>query len=68
MLMVIPLLPVLMPLIWRARSTLPNERGKASIEHPWFVALVLSVLGLMIGLFFIVEHSPTPIVPPAWLL
>jgi len=64
-LMVIPLLPVLMPLIWRARCTLPTEKVKAPIEHPWFVALALSVLGLMVGLFFIGERLPTPIVPPA---
>lgn len=64
-LMVIPLLPVLMPLIWRARCTLPNEKVKAPIEHPWFVALALSVLGLMVGLFFIGERLPIPIVPPA---
>ena len=64
-LMVIPLLPVLMPLIWRARCTLPAEKVEAPIEHPWFVALALSVLGLMVGLFFIGERLPTPIVPPA---
>jgi Na+/H+ antiporter NhaD/arsenite permease-like protein len=64
-LMVIPLLPVLMPLIWRARCTLPTEKVKAPIEHPWFVALALCVLGLMVALFFIGERLPTPIVPPA---
>lgn len=64
-LMVIPLLPVLVPLIWRARCTLPDEQAKVPIEHPWFVALALSVLGLMVGLFFIGERLPTPIVPPA---
>jgi Na+/H+ antiporter NhaD/arsenite permease-like protein len=64
-LLVIPLLPVLMPQIWRAHSTLPAEKVEAPIEHPWFVALALSVLGLMVGLFFIGEHLPSPIVPPA---
>jgi Na+/H+ antiporter NhaD/arsenite permease-like protein len=63
--MVIPLLPVLMPQIWRARCTLPDEQATVPIERPWFVALALAVLGLMIGLFFIGEHLPTPIVPPA---
>jgi len=63
--MVIPLLPVLMRPIWRARCTLPTEKVNAPIEHPWFVALALSVLGLMVGLFFIGERLPTPIVPPA---
>ena len=63
--MVIPLLPVLMPQIWHARCTLPTEKVKISLEHPWFVALALSVLGLMIVLFFIGERLPTPIVPPA---
>jgi Na+/H+ antiporter NhaD/arsenite permease-like protein len=64
-LLVIPLLPVLMPQIWRAHSTLPAEEVTTPIEHPWFVALALSVLGLMVGLFFIGERLPTPIVPPA---
>jgi Na+/H+ antiporter NhaD/arsenite permease-like protein len=64
-LLVIPLLPVLMPQIWRAQCTLPAEKVEAPIEHPWFVALALSVLGLMVGLFFIGEQLPTPIVPPA---
>ena len=64
-LMVIPLLPVLMPQIWRAQCTLPAEKVEAPIEHPWFVALALSVLGLMVGLFFLGEHLPSPIVPPA---
>jgi len=64
-LMVIPLLPVLMPQIWRAHCTLPVEKVEAPIEHPWFVAFALSVLGLMVGLFFIGEHLPSPIVPPA---
>ena len=40
-LMVIPLLPVLMPQIWRARCTLTTEKVNAPIEHPWFVALAL---------------------------
>jgi Na+/H+ antiporter NhaD/arsenite permease-like protein len=64
-LMVIPLLPVLLPQIWRAQRPLPAETVQAPIEHPWFVALALSVLGLMVGLFFIGERLPTPIVPPA---
>jgi Na+/H+ antiporter NhaD/arsenite permease-like protein len=64
-LMVIPLLPVLLPQLWRAQCTLPAAKVAAPIEHPWFVALALSVLGLMVGLFFIGEHLPSPIVPPA---
>jgi Na+/H+ antiporter NhaD/arsenite permease-like protein len=63
--MVVPLLPVLMPQIWRARCTLPTEKVKVSLDHPWFVAIALSVLGLMIVLFFIGERLPTTIVPPA---
>ncbi len=63
--LIIPLLPVLMPQIWSARRKATTDKDETSIEHPWFVALSLSVLGLMIGLFFIGEHLPTPIVPPA---
>lgn len=64
-LLVIPLLPVLMPQIWRAHSDIPKETPKVAIEHPRFVALALSILGLMIGLFFFSEQLPTPILPPA---
>jgi len=64
-LVTIPLIPVLMPSIWRARVTIPLKSAKRPIQDPWFVALALSVLGLMIGLFFIGEHFPKPILPPA---
>jgi len=63
--LIIPLLPVLMPQIWSARRKATTDKVETSIEHPWFIALSLSVLGLMIGLFFIGEHLRTPIVPPA---
>lgn len=64
-LVIIPLLPLLMPAIWRGSCTLSTEQVHSPIEHPWFVALALSVFVLMIGLFFIGEHLPRPIVPPA---
>lgn len=64
-LMVIPLLPVLMPQIWNARSNVPAETVDAPIEQPGFVFLTLLTLGLMVVLFLIGERLPTRIIPPA---
>jgi Na+/H+ antiporter NhaD/arsenite permease-like protein len=64
-LLIIPLLPVLMPQIWNARSTVPAEPVEEPIERPGFVVLALLVLVLMVVLFLIGEELPTRIVPPA---
>lgn len=61
---VIPLLPLLLPKIWTAQVTLPEQRRRIAIEHPAFLALSLLVLLLMVALFLIGESLPTRIVPP----
>jgi Na+/H+ antiporter NhaD/arsenite permease-like protein len=62
-LVIVPLLPLLMPTIWRAQSELP-PRSSAKIERPGFAALALGVLALMVGLFIFGEALPIPIVAP----
>lgn len=63
--MIVPLLPVLMPEIWRVRRPLPPEEPAKPIERPWFAALALGVLAMMVALFLFGESLPTRIVPPA---
>jgi Na+/H+ antiporter NhaD/arsenite permease-like protein len=60
---ILPLMPLLMPSIWNARSELPPRRT-VTIERPGFVALALGVLLLMVVLFVFGEALPVPIVAP----
>ncbi|MBI5040595.1 MAG: citrate transporter [Gammaproteobacteria bacterium] len=64
-LVIVPLLPWLMPSIWRAQSPVPPKTALPRIEHPGFVVLSLAILVLMVVLFLIGERLPTHIVPPA---
>lgn len=64
-LVIVPLLPWLMPSIWRAQSPLPPKAALPRIERPGFVWLSLAILGLMVVLFLVGEYLPTHIVPPA---
>jgi Na+/H+ antiporter NhaD/arsenite permease-like protein len=63
-LVIIPLLPFLMPAIWRSRSALPAKAELPPIERPGFVILALGVLVLMVVLFLVGEYLPNKIVPP----
>lgn len=62
---IVPLLPLLMPELWRMRRTLPPEEPTKPIERPWFAAMALAVLGMMVVLFLFGEDLPARIVPPA---
>jgi Na+/H+ antiporter NhaD/arsenite permease-like protein len=62
---IVPLLPLLMPDVWRLRRTLPPETPVRPLERPGFAVLSLAVLGLMIVLFLFGESLPTHVVPPA---
>ena len=64
MLVIVPLLPRLMPEIWKVRRALPAEKPRVSIERPTFVVLSLGILLLMIVLFVLGEELPGKIVPP----
>jgi Na+/H+ antiporter NhaD/arsenite permease-like protein len=64
LLVIIPLLPLLMPDLWRGRRTLPPRESEKPIQKPWFALLALTVLTVMIGLFLFGEYLPFPIAPP----
>jgi Na+/H+ antiporter NhaD/arsenite permease-like protein len=61
---VIPLLPVLMPDIWRMTRPLPPRAAQAQLKRPVYAAFALVVLLLMMMLFVLGEELPTRIVPP----
>lgn len=64
-LVVLPLLPWLLPEVWRTRRALDLAAPPpVSISRPGFVAFALVVLALMIALFLFGEALPMHIVPP----
>jgi Na+/H+ antiporter NhaD/arsenite permease-like protein len=65
LLVIIPLLPLLMPDLWRARRTLPPRKSEKLIQRPRFALLAVALLIVMIGLFLFGEDLPFPIGPPA---
>ena len=64
-LVILPLLPWLMPEVWRARCALPPQPVAARIERPGFALFSLAILLLMIVLFLFGEELPTKLLPPA---
>jgi Na+/H+ antiporter NhaD/arsenite permease-like protein len=64
MLVIMPLLPRLMPDIWKVRRALSGEKPHPVIQRPAFVALAFGVLLLMIVLFVFGEDLPSKVVPP----
>ena len=65
LLVLIPLLPLLMPDLWRLRRPLPPRESEKPFQRPWFALLALTVLAIMVGLFLVGEGLPIPIGPPA---
>lgn len=61
---VVPLLPRLMPEVWRTQVSLPPRRPTRPLERRGFVVLALTSLMVMVLLFLFGEHLPTRIVPP----
>jgi Na+/H+ antiporter NhaD/arsenite permease-like protein len=61
----VPMLPLLMPDVWRLRRPLPPAEPVKPLERPWFAALALAVLATMVGLFLVGEDLPTHVVPAA---
>jgi Na+/H+ antiporter NhaD/arsenite permease-like protein len=62
---VIPLLPWVMPNVWNARRTLPDDLRPQPLAHPRLCAASLAVLALMLAMFVCGEDLPSKIVPPA---
>ncbi|ACC74944.1 SLC13 family permease [Paraburkholderia phymatum] len=63
-LVAIPLLPVMMPGIWRMARPLPPRTARAQLKRPVYAVFALVVLMLMMVLFVMGEDLPTRIVPP----
>lgn len=64
LLVLIPLLPRVMPDVWRVQRVLPADLPSEPLKRPVLCAASLAVLGLMIVLFIFGEDLPTRIVPP----
>jgi len=64
-LIVIPLLPVVMPEVWKVRRELPADLRPEPLARPGLCAAAFAVLALMIGLFVFGEDLPSRVVPPA---
>ena len=64
-LVLVPLLPVLQPEVWRVRRELPVELPAQRIERPLFASVAVLVLLAMVLLFLIGDRIPTHIGPPA---
>jgi len=61
----IPLLPVLMPDVWRLRRVLPEQAPPKPIERPVFCAFAVLTLFIMVGLFLLGDSLPNPVTPPS---
>ena len=64
-LVVLPLLPRLMPEIWKTQVILPPPAPPPRIQRKAFVVFSLVALAIMVLLFLFGELLPTQIVPPA---
>jgi Na+/H+ antiporter NhaD/arsenite permease-like protein len=62
---IIPLMPLLFPAVWKSRRDLPADLAPLPIKHKAFCALSLAALAVMVVLFLIGEAMPHPIVPPS---
>jgi len=65
LLVLVPLLPLVMPDLWRLRRALPPVEPAKPLQRPRFAVLALTVLALMVVLFLVGEDLPSHIVPPA---
>lgn len=64
-LVILPLLPRLMPEVWRARVALAPAAAPPSVTRRGFVILALSALAVMVVLFLFGEELPSRVGPPA---
>lgn len=65
LLVLVPLLPLVMPDLWRLRRELPPHEPPQPLQRPWFALLALAVLALMVALFLVGEDLPSRLLPPA---
>ena len=62
---IVPFLPRLLPEVWQARRTVAAAVSTPRISRPWFAALALCVLALMVLMFLFGDALPVRIVPPS---
>ena len=65
LLVLVPLLPLIMPDLWRLRRTLGPPEPLKPLQRPWFAVLSVAVLAVMVTLFLVGEDLPSHVVPPA---
>jgi Na+/H+ antiporter NhaD/arsenite permease-like protein len=65
LLVIIPLLPLLLPDVWRMRKELPADVEPQPLERPGLCLASFLVLALMIVLFVVGEDLPMRVVPPS---
>lgn len=63
-LVVIPLLPLLLPDVWKAHTDIDRTTALPPIHRPGFAVFALVVLALMVGLFLVGEELPVKLGPP----
>jgi Na+/H+ antiporter NhaD/arsenite permease-like protein len=64
-LVLVPLLPWLMPDLWRVERTLPADLKPEPLQRPYLCLFALLILAFMMVLFVAGELLPSKIVPPA---
>jgi Na+/H+ antiporter NhaD/arsenite permease-like protein len=64
LLIIVPLLPLLMPDLWRLRRPLPPRMPPRKFERPIYAALSLAVLLMMVALFILGDRLPARLLPP----
>jgi Na+/H+ antiporter NhaD/arsenite permease-like protein len=64
-LVIVPLLPVLMPEVWKARHELKPSGPAARLERPGLAVLALLVLAFMVVMFMLGEALPIRVLPPS---
>jgi Na+/H+ antiporter NhaD/arsenite permease-like protein len=60
-----PLLPWLLPDLWRVQRTLPADLKPEPLVRPYLCLLALLIMALMVLLFLFGDYLPARIVPPA---
>ncbi|NDY55472.1 citrate transporter [Desulfovibrio sulfodismutans] len=64
-LVIIPLMPLLFPTVWKSRRSLPAGLAPPPIKRKGFCAFSLAALAVMVVLFLIGEAMPHPVLPPS---
>lgn len=64
LLVIIPVLPIVVPAIWRLRVQLPVEGAHAGLQRPAFFTAAVCIVLAMVVLFVVGEELPQRLLPP----